>query len=277
MPGMRHPCLPAPVPLSWLRRRGQQHTRAAPADRHRLHGHDHPRPGARFVVSVHTGGRASSMASTSARWRQSRTPCSRTSRSMSPAAWSFARWPHGAASRTTATPSPPAGARNAAASRHRRRGYDALRRALRVGDQGTGAHGGLRNGIERRPRTGARQTSRRHGSESWPRPTDSLGHFGRQLRSPRHSRHQGGNACATGQDALRNAVFGVASGYVDVALVVGADKVRETSARSTFWDWMAMTRDMAWDYPLGLVAPANFALHVRRYLHEAPATGSTSR
>jgi acetyl-CoA C-acetyltransferase len=33
-----------------------------------------------------------------------------------------------------------------------------------------------------------------------------------------------------------------------------------------------MTRDMAWDYPLGLVAPANFALHVRRYLYEAPAT-----
>ncbi|HUZ10823.1 MAG TPA: thiolase family protein [Acidimicrobiales bacterium] len=80
------------------------------------------------------------------------------------------------------------------------------------------------------------------------------------------------NACATGQDALRNAVFGVASGLMDVALVVGADKVRETSARSTFWDWMGMTRDMAWDYPLGLVAPANFALHVRRYLHEAPAT-----
>jgi acetyl-CoA C-acetyltransferase len=80
------------------------------------------------------------------------------------------------------------------------------------------------------------------------------------------------NACATGQDTLRNAVFGVASGHIDVALVVGADKVRETSSRSTFWEWMGMTRDMAWDYPLGLVAPANFALHVRRYLHESPAT-----
>jgi acetyl-CoA C-acetyltransferase len=80
------------------------------------------------------------------------------------------------------------------------------------------------------------------------------------------------NACATGQDAIRNAVMGVASGYHDVALVVGADKVRETSARSTFWDWMAMTRDMAWDYPLGLIAPANFALHVQRYLYESPAT-----
>ena len=80
------------------------------------------------------------------------------------------------------------------------------------------------------------------------------------------------NACATGNDAVRNAFFAVASGYVDVALVVGADKVRETSARSTFWDWMAMTRDMAWDYPLGLVAPANFALHAARYLHESPTT-----
>ncbi|MGE0878256.1 MAG: thiolase family protein [Acidimicrobiia bacterium] len=80
------------------------------------------------------------------------------------------------------------------------------------------------------------------------------------------------NACATGQDSIRNAIMGVASGYVDVALVVGADKVRETSARTTFWEWMGMTRDMAWDYPLGLVAPANFALHVKRYLHESPAT-----
>jgi acetyl-CoA C-acetyltransferase len=80
------------------------------------------------------------------------------------------------------------------------------------------------------------------------------------------------NACATGNDALRNAFFAVSSGHVDVALVVGGDKVRDTSARSTFWDWMAMTRDMAWDFPLGLVAPANFALHAARYLHESPAT-----
>src|SRR5690349_25035804 len=71
---------------------------------------------------------------------------------------------------------------------------------------------------------------------------------------------------------LRNAFFAVSSGHVDVALVVGADKVRETSAQTTFWDWMSMTRDMAWDFPLGLVAPANFALHVNRYLHESPAT-----
>jgi acetyl-CoA C-acetyltransferase len=80
------------------------------------------------------------------------------------------------------------------------------------------------------------------------------------------------NACATGNDAIRHGVIGIASGMYDVVLVAGADKVRETSARSTFWEWMAMTRDSAWDYPLGLVAPANFALHVARYLYESPAT-----
>lgn len=80
------------------------------------------------------------------------------------------------------------------------------------------------------------------------------------------------NACATGNDAVRNATLAIASGAYDVALVVGADKVRETATNVTFWEWAAFTRDSAWDYPLGLVAPANFALHVNRYLHESPAT-----
>ncbi len=80
------------------------------------------------------------------------------------------------------------------------------------------------------------------------------------------------NACATGNDAIRNGVYGVASGMLDVVLVAGADKVRESSARGTFWEWMGLTRDMAWDYPIGVVAPANFALHVNRYLYESPAT-----
>lgn len=80
------------------------------------------------------------------------------------------------------------------------------------------------------------------------------------------------NACATGNDAVRNATFAVASGMYDVVLVVGADKVRESATTATFWEWAGLTRDMAWDFPLGLVAPGNFALHVNRYLHESPAT-----
>lgn len=80
------------------------------------------------------------------------------------------------------------------------------------------------------------------------------------------------NACATGNDAVRNAALAIASGLYDVVLVVGADKVRESATNATFWEWAGLTRDDAWDYPLGLVAPANFALHVTRYLHESPAT-----
>lgn len=80
------------------------------------------------------------------------------------------------------------------------------------------------------------------------------------------------NACATGNDAVRNAALAIASGLYDVVLVVGADKVRESATNTTFWEWAGLTRDNAWDYPLGLVAPANFALHVTRYLHESPAT-----
>jgi acetyl-CoA C-acetyltransferase len=80
------------------------------------------------------------------------------------------------------------------------------------------------------------------------------------------------NSCATGNDAVRNALFGVASGAFDVALVMGADKLRDTTSADMLWAWEAMARDMAWDYPLGLVSPAGFALHVRRYMHESPAT-----
>jgi acetyl-CoA C-acetyltransferase len=76
------------------------------------------------------------------------------------------------------------------------------------------------------------------------------------------------NQCATGNDAVRNAAMAIGNGQVDVALVMGADKTRETSTLSTFWDWMGMARDKAWDYPLGLIAPASFALHVARFMYE---------
>ena len=79
------------------------------------------------------------------------------------------------------------------------------------------------------------------------------------------------NQCATGNDALRNALHAVGGGYVDVALVVGADKTREATPGGTFWNWMGMARDMAWDYPLALIAPASFALHVARWMHETGA------
>lgn len=80
------------------------------------------------------------------------------------------------------------------------------------------------------------------------------------------------NACASGNDALRNALYAVGGGYIDVALVLGTDKIRDTSASSTFWDWMSTNRDTAWDLPLALISPASFGLHVARYMHEFGAT-----
>jgi acetyl-CoA C-acetyltransferase len=80
------------------------------------------------------------------------------------------------------------------------------------------------------------------------------------------------NSCATGNDAVRNALFAIGSGAFDVALVVGADKLRDSNDRDSLWESQARSRDMAWEYPLGLVMPAAYALHVARYLHESPTT-----
>lgn len=79
------------------------------------------------------------------------------------------------------------------------------------------------------------------------------------------------SSCASGNDAVRNALYGIASGAVDVALVMGVDKLREVATKDTLWG-LGSTRDMEWAYPLGFVAPVGFGLHVQRYLHESPAT-----
>jgi hypothetical protein len=52
----------------------------------------------------------------------------------------------------------------------------------------------------------------------------------------------------------------IASGAAErVVRVMGADKLRDTTSADMLWEWEAMARDMAWDYPLGLVSPAGFA------------------
>jgi acetyl-CoA C-acetyltransferase len=80
------------------------------------------------------------------------------------------------------------------------------------------------------------------------------------------------NSCATGHDAIRNALFAVASGAFDVVMVMGVDKVREIPSNAHLWEWEALSRDMAWEYPFGLIPSAGYALHLRRYLYESPAT-----
>jgi acetyl-CoA C-acetyltransferase len=80
------------------------------------------------------------------------------------------------------------------------------------------------------------------------------------------------NSCATGNDAVRNALFGVASGAFDVALVMGADKLRDTTSADMLWKWEAMAREWrgttrsAWCRPPDsrCMFDATFTNHPRR-------------
>ena len=71
------------------------------------------------------------------------------------------------------------------------------------------------------------------------------------------------NYCATGTDAFRNACFAVASGVYDIALVVGAEKMRDVTARESLVGQLAET-----GHPVlgkGATAAGLFALFATRY------------
>jgi acetyl-CoA C-acetyltransferase len=71
------------------------------------------------------------------------------------------------------------------------------------------------------------------------------------------------NYCATGTDAFRNACFGVASGAYDLALVVGAEKMRDVTARESLVGQLAETGHPV--HGKGVTAPGMFALFATRY------------
>ena len=69
------------------------------------------------------------------------------------------------------------------------------------------------------------------------------------------------NYCATGTDAFRNAAMAVASGMYDVALVAGAEKLKDRPMRGLGWEG---------GHPYqhdGVTAPGVFALSANRYFH----------
>lgn len=71
------------------------------------------------------------------------------------------------------------------------------------------------------------------------------------------------NYCATGMDALRNACFAVACGEYDLALVVGAEKMRDVPPRGSL-----VAQHVEKGHPLyckGRTAPGMFALVANRY------------
>ena len=70
------------------------------------------------------------------------------------------------------------------------------------------------------------------------------------------------NYCATGTDAFRNAAMAVASGMHDVALVVGAEKLKNRPMRG-------LSSEGEHPYQTdGLTAPGIFAMAATRYLHQ---------
>jgi acetyl-CoA C-acetyltransferase len=69
------------------------------------------------------------------------------------------------------------------------------------------------------------------------------------------------NYCATGTDAVRQATLAVASGVYDVALVVGAEKMKDRPVRGL---------PLEGRHPIlgrGATAPGQFALAANRYMH----------
>lgn len=71
------------------------------------------------------------------------------------------------------------------------------------------------------------------------------------------------NYCATGADAFRNACFAVAAGAYDLVLVVGAEKMRDVTARESLVSQLAEN-----GHPVrgkGVTAPGMFALFATRY------------
>jgi len=70
------------------------------------------------------------------------------------------------------------------------------------------------------------------------------------------------NFCATGTDAFRNAAMAVACGMYDVALVLGAEKLKNRPTRG-------LSREGEHPYQTdGLTAPGIFAMAANRYFHD---------
>jgi len=75
-------------------------------------------------------------------------------------------------------------------------------------------------------------------------------------------------ACASGGLALRQSVLAVASGYHDIVIAAGVEKMTDVSA-GTAADALAAAADREWECFLGATFPALYAmmarLHMRRY------------
>ncbi len=79
-------------------------------------------------------------------------------------------------------------------------------------------------------------------------------------------------ACATGSAAVHSAYTAIASGYVDLALVIGVEKMREVDT-FTAVELMGRAGSYLWEFEnFGLTFPGYYALYATAYMNRFGAT-----
>ena len=80
-------------------------------------------------------------------------------------------------------------------------------------------------------------------------------------------------ACASGSAALAAACMAVESGYVDIALAVGAERMNELASTPVIVELLGRGGNFFWEFEtFGLTFPAYYALFARAYMDEYGAT-----
>lgn len=79
------------------------------------------------------------------------------------------------------------------------------------------------------------------------------------------------NLCASGSCAIRTAYLAIAAGLLDVAMVLGVEKMNMPDPREGFLH-MAAAPDREWDSTHGLAAPSFFALVAKKHMREYGTT-----
>lgn len=78
-------------------------------------------------------------------------------------------------------------------------------------------------------------------------------------------------ACASGSVAFRDAYFAVASGAIDVALVVGVEKMTDVSGSGALTT-LAAAGDQEWEASIGLTFAGLYALMARKHMNDFGTT-----
>ncbi len=78
-------------------------------------------------------------------------------------------------------------------------------------------------------------------------------------------------ACASGSVAFRDAYFSIAAGDVDVALVVGVEKMTDVAGAGALTT-LAAAGDQEWEASIGLTFAGLYALMARKHMHDFGTT-----